>query len=756
MTAAANLLALAALSSCNDSIPVAVTPMPVPGAPIPAAGDELREPEVLSAVHGVLDLLVVAKAAPIAQFAPYHATGWVYEICPRPSDDARSCPTTSASDNLYGGTRLQLSPGDLLKIRLVNRLPPDSTAAYWQDSGNAFLALNPTNLHTHGMLVSPRYATAADPTWGDNVFLYNFNTTNGMPEFGSNLHGVARFDVVDYSLAIPPNHPSGLYWFHPHIHGISEHQISAGLSGIITIGQISDYACSGTSCAGRESTALTTRHLILKDTQVLSNGSLLLQQDWGFCAGPAPTGGPAPTDTSRRGGCPGAMPPSPTEFDYTGGRWFFTINGQQYPQITVDTPAGQIWRIVNASASATYHLNLRDRVSNRQMLMRVISIDGVAIDVGPQTDPSKLISRAGNRFQPIPCPGADGGPADGACTTELHLMPSSRAEVWVTYRDASGAPQVPLPGTTAVLRSSGHGSDPLGGSWPEIELANVQFAHSSAREKELTVTGQASILADAHGVSVDLRKANATVPSDSTCSALAPGHMRRIIFGTMPQPPHMLGLGYEELDAQGVPVPGTFVEVTPFDPTTPTVCIPLEPGNQPTTERWQLINIMDIDHNFHIHQVRFSVLTEAEAAGSAVPDTLQNRSVLMDSLPLPHAEGACASVADWRAGACTAHPATAEITFAIAGDFVYHCHILAHEDAGMMAVIRVRSDPSARSENVVERFLSAARLSKDDDTQPRIPRIGGVMCRDPRGARRRGLFSGSRRRPLPFSADATP
>jgi FtsP/CotA-like multicopper oxidase with cupredoxin domain len=23
------------------------------------------------------------------------------------------------------------------------------------------------------------------------------------------------------------------------------------------------------------------------------------------------------------------------------------------------------------------------------------------------------------------------------------------------------------------------------------------------------------------------------------------------------------------------------------------------------------------------------------------------------------------------------------------GDFVYHCHILAHEDAGMMAMIRV-------------------------------------------------------------------
>jgi FtsP/CotA-like multicopper oxidase with cupredoxin domain len=35
-------------------------------------------------------------------------------------------------------------------------------------------------------------------------------------------------------------------------------------------------------------------------------------------------------------------------------------------------------------------------------------------------------------------------------------------------------------------------------------------------------------------------------------------------------------------------------------------------------------------------------------------------------------------------------PSTVEIPFTIAGDFVYHCHILEHEDGGMMARIRVR------------------------------------------------------------------
>jgi FtsP/CotA-like multicopper oxidase with cupredoxin domain len=72
----------------------------------------------------------------------------------------------------------------------------------------------------------------------------------------------------------------------------------------------------------------------------------------------------------------------------------------------------------------------------------------------------------------------------------------------------------------------------------------------------------------------------------------------------------------------------------------------------------------------------------------------------MDNIPLPHADGACGNnppvdlsnpIADWGAGLCKAHPVTVEIPFTVAGRFVYHCHILEHEDAGMMAVIEVVS-----------------------------------------------------------------
>ena|SRR6266404_3441815 len=39
-----------------------------------------------------------------------------------------------------------------------------------------------------------------------------------------------------------PDHPSGLYWFHPHPHGLSEVQVSNGLSGLMSIGGFWDTA----------------------------------------------------------------------------------------------------------------------------------------------------------------------------------------------------------------------------------------------------------------------------------------------------------------------------------------------------------------------------------------------------------------------------------------------------------------------------------------------------------------------------------
>jgi hypothetical protein len=172
-----------------------------------------------------------------------------------------------------------------------------------------------------------------------------------------------------------------------------------------------------------------------------------------------------------------------------------------------------------------------------------------------------------------------------------------------------------------------------------------------------------------------LQAANADVPA---CAALAPGHWRRIFFNTVPG--YGYGLGYEEVDESGIPVPGTFSDVRPFDPTSLTVCLPLAAGNQPVSERWELVNLSAAVHNFHVHNAHFAVLTAADLAATVVPSKLWGRPVLMDNLPLRHADGHCATVADWSNGACAVYVSNVEISLAIAGDFAYHCHILAHED----------------------------------------------------------------------------
>jgi FtsP/CotA-like multicopper oxidase with cupredoxin domain len=661
-----------------------------------ARADELVEPRVLSSKNGVLDLLMIAKTSAITTMAPYTPSGWAYEICELPSEKALTCPDGTPTDNLYGGTRLQLKQGDLLKIRLVNQLPRVTDSQHASETGMAYLRLNPTNLHTHGMLVSPRYPTVNDPTYGDNVFVMTLNPLNGQPPKSSQLHGDVRELYTDYRIQIPANHPSGLFWFHPHVHGISKNQISAGMSGLITVGDISDYVCKDLSCSSFLH-KLPTRHMMLKDSQIMSDSSLRDEEEAGYC-----DLNPDPNEIPRQGSCAGL-------YDDGGGggsagvlpgRWYFPINGQTYPSITMASGNGEIWRLTNASPSATYDLRLWDSLQNRDMIVQVLAIDGVAVQAGSGTDLKTLRTISGTKIEPTNCPKSGTiKDAHPLCATRLLMMPSSRVELWVTYRDASGKLAHPPAGDSVIFKTAGVDTGPGGDKWPTIDLATVTFAGTAAdaaAPQVLSVADSARKLRDPQLLAADLRSANAAVDSDPSCKPLAKGHMRRIFFNIPTADANLIdyfGLGYEELDEKGNPVPGTFQDVAQFNPDTPTICIPLGPGNTPVHERWQLVNIANEDHNFHIHQTKFSVLTKDELDHTGLPRYDQG-VLLHDNVPLLHATGGtCASVDDWRNGVCTAHPVTVDIPFAIAGDFVYHCHILEHEDGGMMARIRVRPTP---------------------------------------------------------------
>src|SRR5262245_10966196 len=109
----------------------------------------------------------------------------------------RSVINTWTYNGSYVGPTLMANPGDLLDITLVNDLPPGQT----------------TNLHTHGLHVSPLGNS-------DNILLEI--------EPGESNH---------FQIQIPADHPQGLYWYHPHHHGTVNEQISLGLSGLLVIGR---------------------------------------------------------------------------------------------------------------------------------------------------------------------------------------------------------------------------------------------------------------------------------------------------------------------------------------------------------------------------------------------------------------------------------------------------------------------------------------------------------------------------------------
>jgi L-ascorbate oxidase len=661
--------------------------------PALAQNDPMKEMPVLASDSrtGVLDILMIAKPKPM-QLTGKPFTAWVYEICRRATAANDQCPAGSSTLSPYGGVRLQLQPGDHLRIRLINQLPPappDAEHAYDSDpKGEEMLQPNPTNLHTHGLIVEPRKADKSDPTYGDYIYLlaYRSGTKPKMAHPGL----VYTDKPVDYDIYIPKNHPSGLFWFHPHVHGLSLNQISEGMAGLITIGSPSDYLGD---LAGRYGLhdGITVRHLMLKDIEVQKDGTVLSQQDPDFCD---PDPGPI-----RPGWCPGVVVTSDSgSTDFTGGRWIFSVSGQVFPSETIQGK-GEVWRIASGSGSRGYSLAVRDDDTGELLPFQVLSIDGVSID-STGNDTSGFAAMVSDRVHQAPCTATHeaGLRSHPICATSLRMMPSARTEIWVPSRIGASK--------HATFMTQALNTGPEGDDWPSVGLVHLTFGGSASHAGStfLEVRPFASEIAKSggilgspamisvHGIKDAMQAEQAgRIPqfaehvaslADPSCKALATGHTRRIYFGVPTGNPDAFGLGYEELDEKGKPVPGTFKDIEPFDHLSITVCLPLASGNKPVTERWELVNVAGEDHNFHVHQTRFRVLPANAPAGDAFG--------MMDNVPVPHGSPGCdGSIDSFRRGACVTAPVHVEIPFAEIGDFVYHCHILEHEDGGMMAHIRV-------------------------------------------------------------------
>lgn len=488
--------------------------------------------------------------------------------------------------------------------------------------------------------------------------------------------------------------------------------MTGGLAGIITIGNVHGYACDrGPTCAPGQLQP-HVRHLVLKDTQITSDYRLRFQENPGMCATPDAAG--------NIGGCAGSGQTPGTTGDGDDGRWEFTVNGQTYPTIPMH-PAGEIWRIANASGSATYNLGLFPPGQDAQpLLFQVLAIDGVSLVLPAGATREQAQKLVGDKMTLAACPTSAGAAVTDAgqpvCATSLRMMPSARAEVFVRGDLAQG---------DVILRTVHRQTGPAGDDWPSIDLAKLNFpggpvaAAQQARPSYLAVAreaaqtmGHGGVLGSevttrlnaeaapvplanlpAQGTSPAVqRRAKALQPAAGLdCSPLPSGQVRQVLFG-VPENADF-GLGYRRVAGNDTTPPNAgAVKIIPFDHAAPpTACVTLAPGDKPVTETWMLVNLAAEDHNFHVHQTRFSVLATQTGGDTTIPPQVDGKPVLLDNVPLPHATGdACdGTLAPWIAGTCKPTFVTISIPFAEVGDFVYHCHILEHEDGGMMAKITV-------------------------------------------------------------------
>ena len=386
-----------------------------------------------------------------------------------------------------------------------------------------------------------------------------------------------------------------------------------------------------------------------------------------------------------------------------------------YPKIAVSKPMGELWRISNIGASATYRLELSEDKGRYPMLMQLISVDGISIHVPAGTSQPDIVKLGGARVTVVPCPGTvPPGAAQPVCVKDLVMLPGARTEVWVTYRSRTGEIVPPPRGASATLRSTGitTGDPGVGDPWPAVNLAPVTFKNTYTKKSlvALALAGDALAANQPQGIFFEPVPYAQPAATPSGCEALAPGHHRRIFFGLVDTDnPNIFGLGYEEVDEHGVVVPSSKMPITAFSPMNNFICLPLGPGQTPVHEAWELVNLATENHNFHIHQTKFRTVDPAAPDGTPMSPKLDpavGAGVMEDMATLPLAEpvpgvaqqvmtnqnGYC-TIDQWRSNECRTVPTVVDIPFAELGAFVYHCHILEHEDAGMMAKIQVVAAP---------------------------------------------------------------
>ncbi|HWD29399.1 MAG TPA: multicopper oxidase domain-containing protein [Rhizomicrobium sp.] len=266
-----------------------------------------------------------------------------------PTSDRAPANVHDATPSPFVAPTIEAQPGQTINIVLNDELKPQPTCGNVANI-NIPHCFNSTNLHTHGLWITPE-----DP--GDNVLR--------VQKPGDAPH--------HYKYAVPIDHPGGTLWYHPHNHGSTALQVGGGASGALIIRGTKKP--SGGTAHGEIDT-------LMKAASVKER-ILVLQQIQYACID-GQRGLPPDEDQSNyyskikaypdtkfwrcdAGDIGGIQGYAQIGFDPTvsGEKWsvsgrFTTVNGETLPAFE-DAVAGRIerWRLIDAGLANTISLMVR-------------------------------------------------------------------------------------------------------------------------------------------------------------------------------------------------------------------------------------------------------------------------------------------------------------------------------------------------------------------------------------------------------------
>jgi FtsP/CotA-like multicopper oxidase with cupredoxin domain len=463
------------------------------------------------------------------------------------------------------GPTLHVLPGDTLNVTVTNLVPAPPSGSPTEvvsnpsnRCGDMTMTITSLNIHYHG--------TNTAPTCHSDEVVHTIINSG---------------ESFQYSLHFPTNEPPGLYWYHPHVHGIAEAAVQGGASGAIIVGGIASFQ---PAVAG-----LPERVLVVRDQPV---------------AGTSASSGTAPSWDVTLNYVPIPFNATPTP-------------GFTPAIIKMQTGKKEFWRVSNSSADTILDLQLL--YDNVAQPLTVVGFDGVPI--GSQDGTAK--------------------PGKTLTQTDILIPPAGRAEFIVTAPSASVR--------KAIFQTLNIDTGPAGDADPTRPLAVIQTGSAPAG---LPVTETASATASIAGNRF------------AGLATAIPTARRTLYFS-------------EVISDPSDPSSPTNFFIT-VDGATPTLFDPNNPPaittRQGSVEDWTIQNRSPENHEFHLHQVHFMLLA---VNGVPVPPSQQQ---FYDMFQVPYWSGS---------GPYPSITVRADFRGPDIGDFVYHCHILGHEDNGMMAIIRV-------------------------------------------------------------------